>query len=211
MEFAEPRFSDHDPATVAFSELDGAVLTGSGAALAPANPVSALCERAFAAGTPVFGSGRGAILGAAILGAEIGPERESEIARGLVPAGHPMTAGRRERFDALIRGGESIARAPSGALVAARDATGAPEALASGDGVFWGCLYQPEAGLTDLAYWLARTAPRVARAIAKIAEDPAVHARLLAKHRISLDLIDEAYRRTELANWLAMLETRRSP
>ncbi|WP_340107275.1 hypothetical protein [Pikeienuella sp. HZG-20] len=209
--YVEPWFSDHDPAAVDLAAFDGVAIAGSGrapdAGEAGAGPVAAFCARAFRAGRPVFGSGRGMLSGAALLGAAVGPGPESGVARGIRPLEHPLTGGRRRRFDAPMRGGEAVARPPSGAEIAAVDAAGAPVALAYDVGGvrFWGCRYQPEATLFDLAFWLKRQAPRAAREIALAAQDPVAHARLIVKHRINADLLDPAYRTTELANWLESL------
>lgn len=199
---AEPWFSDFDPGAIDPARFDGAILTGWAALseITGERPDTALAERLMSAGVPLFGSGRGFLISASLLGASFAQGPEAGIRRGLMRG--------EERFDAFASGGAVLAEAPSGAKVITVDAAGVPQAIATAG--FRGCRYQPEATLRTLAHWLGKSSPRMAREIGMIAAEPVAHARLLAKHRIGLDLLDPASRMKEVSAWLESLgnETR---
>lgn len=217
--FARPYFPGYDPAAADPAEHDGMAVTGSGvgwtAADARARPFHDLYERAFAAGRPVIGSCWGLQLGAVTLGGAVGAGPngvEFEFARDIRHNGHAMHAGRRESFDAICIHRDDVLTPPEGAVVTAGNAHTRVQAMVyeSGGVTFWGVQYHPECTLAHVAHWHAAKAtpaasPRAAAEIARIAADPPPNARLCAKRRIGLDLLDADYRRTELANWTKLL------
>jgi GMP synthase (glutamine-hydrolysing) len=130
----------------------------------------------------------------------------------LRPAQHPITGGRRSSFDAITFHQDELVKLPEGATMAAGNDHSAVQALAyDRDGVsFWGTQYHPECGLAEIAFLLRTSAllntglkRGLAHDLGRIAEDPGFHARLCAKHRIGLDILDRRYHMTELANWLS--------
>lgn len=219
IDIAQPMFSDHNADAIDFASFDGMAVTGSGVSWSAADdraaPYRDMCERAFKAGTPVFGSCWGMQTAAMALGGEVqaGPNGvEAGFARSVRPTDHPMHAGRRESFDVICMHRDDVTRAPEGAVVTAtNDHTGIQAfAYDQGDVSFWGVQYHPEATVVDVGYWFARSGPadgrekhaRAAREIARIAEDPVFHANAAAKHRVGVDILDRAYHLTELRNWL---------
>ena len=221
---AAPYFDDFDPAAYDLSAFDGMAVTGSGVAWSGADerarPFWDMFERAFKAGTPAFGSCWGMQTAAVALGGvtEAGPNGvEAGVARAVRPLGdHPMTAGRRAAFDVVAMHRDDVTQAPEGAVVTAMNDHTAVQAFAyERDGVdFWGVQYHPECWLDDAAFWLSRpgsawsemesaeTRLKRAEAMKRVAADPAHHVALAVKHGINLDLLDRAYHRTELGNWL---------
>ena len=126
------------------------------------SPFWVMYEKAFAAGTPSFGSCWGMQTAAVALGGETkaGPNGvEVGFARAIRPADHPMMAGRRDGFDALAMHRDDVTRAPEGAVVTASNDHTAVQAFAyeAGDADFWGVQYHPECRLRDVAHWLGRT------------------------------------------------------
>ena len=74
---------------------------------------------------------------------------------------------------------------------------------------FWGAQYHPECWLEDAAFWLSRPGPAWskaeaarAKALKRVADDPAANATLAVKFGVNLDILDRSYHRTELRNWL---------
>lgn len=214
--FAQPYFSNHDIESLDMGGYDGVVVTGSGVEWSGADerarPFWEIYEKTFAAGAPAFGSCWGMQTAAVALGGETkaGPNGvEAGFARGVRPADHPMTAGRRDGFDVIAMHRDDVTRAPEGAVVTAVSDHTAIQAFAydRGEVSFWGVQYHPECELTDVAYWFSRSDDAAlkakAREVKSVAEDPLTYARLCAKHRIGVDILDRRYHRTELANWLA--------
>ncbi len=220
-DYAQPYFSDHDIGAHDFTACDGMIVTGSVAARSAvdeqARPFWKMHEAAFAAGVPVFGSGWGMVTAAVVLGGSVAAtDPDMGITRMIRPVDHPMMTGRRDGFDAIALSRERVAHAPEGAIITAIAQDGAIMALACDQGTtrFRGVQYHPERGLADLAFWLSRPGPArpglarsaarqaLARDMRLIAEDPAFHAPLCARHRVGLDLLDQTYRMTELATWV---------
>ena len=152
---------------------------------------------------------------AVVLGAETkaGPNGvEAGFARDVRPTDHPMHAGRRASFDVICMHRDDVTRAPKGAVVtAANDHTGIQAfAYDQGDVSFWGVQYHPEATVKDVGYWFSRATSaeghenraKAGRQIARIAEDPVLHADSAARHRVGVDILDRAYHLTEIRNWL---------
>ena len=217
--FATPYFSDHDLSAIDFDQYDGVALTGSGVEWSAADdraaPVWRLCEAAFAAKTPVMGCCWGMQVGAVVLGGEAkaGPNGvEPGFARDVRPTEHPMHAGRRESFDVIAMHRDDVTRAPEGAVVTATNDHTAIQAFVyeAADADLWAVQYHPECAVADVGYWFSRDSAaegnvkrgRAGREIARIAEDPVLHAAAAAKHRVGIDILDRAYHLTELRNWL---------
>ena len=108
IDIAQPMFSDHNADAIDFASFDGMAVTGSGVSWSAADdraaPYRDMCERAFKAGMPVFGSCWGMQTAAMALGGQVqaGPNGvEAGFARSVRPTDHPMHAGRRESFDVI--------------------------------------------------------------------------------------------------------------
>jgi len=219
VEIAQPMFSDHNADAIDFASFDGMAVTGSGVSWSAADeraaPYWEMYERAFKAGTPVFGCCWGMQNAAVVLGGETkaGPNGvEAGFARAVSPTDHPMHAGRRESFDVICMHRDDVTRAPEGAIITAtNDHTGIQAfAFDQGEVSFWGVQYHPEATVKDVGYWFSRSGPaegnekrtRAGKEIARIAEDPVFHANAAAKHRVGVDILDRAYHLTEIRNWL---------
>lgn len=217
IEIAQPMFSDHDPDAIDFAAFDGMAVTGSGVSWSAederARPYWEMYERAFNAGKPVFGCCWGMQNAAVVLGGETkaGPNGvEAGFARDIRPTDHPMHAGRRASFDVICMHRDDVTRAPDGAVVTATNDHTGVQAFAYDQGAvsFWGVQYHPEATVRDVGYWFARTGGddrkqlKAGREIARIAEDPVLHANAAAKHRVGVDILDRAYHLTEIRNWL---------
>ncbi len=219
VDYAQPFFSDHDIEAIDFATYDGIAVTGSGVSWSAADEKAApfwpVYERAFAAGVPVVGCCWGMQLAAVVLGGEAkaGPNGvEAGFARAVRPTDHPMHAGRREQFDAICMHHDDVTRAPDGAVVTATNDHTGVQAFVFEDGAtsFWGVQYHPEATVQDVGYWFGRSSPaegnenrmKAGREIARIAEDPVLHANAAAKHKVGVDILDRAYHLTELRNWL---------
>ena len=217
--FASPYFSDHDLSAIDFSAYDGMAITGSGVEWSAADdraaPFWRICEAAFASGTPVLGSCWGMQVGAVVLGgtAEAGPNGvEPGFARAIRPTDHPMHAGRRDSFDVIAMHRDDVTKAPEGAVVTATNDHTAIQAFAyeKADADLWAVQYHPECTVADVGYWFGRDSAasgdakraRAGREIARIAEDPILHASAAAKHRVGIDILDRSYHLTELRNWL---------
>lgn len=216
---AAPFFDDFDAAAYDLGAFDGMAVTGSGVAWSGADeaarPFWEMYERAFAAGTPAFGSCWGMQTAAVVLGGAVGEGPngvERGFARSVAPVGaHPMMAGRREAFDVACMHRDDVIRAPEGAVVTATNDHTAIQAMAYDQGSvsFWGVQYHPEVWLKTVAFWLSRPGPAWskaeaarAKALNRVAEDPAANALLAVKCGVNLDILDRDYHRTELRNWL---------
>ena len=218
-EVAAPYFDGFDPDAYDLAAYDGMVVTGSGVGWSAederARPFWDMFERAFAAGTPSFGSCWGMQTAAVTLGGEAkaGPNGvERGFARSVRPVGdHPMMAGRREAFDVLCMHRDDVTRAPEGAMVTATNDHTAIQAFAYDQGgvSFWGVQYHPEIWLKEVAHWISRPGDAwseaeaaKAKALLRVADDPAQNAFLAVKFGVNMDILDRPYHRTELRNWL---------
>ena len=217
VEIAQPMFSDHNADAIDYANFDGMAVTGSGvswsAADERAKPYWDMYERAFGAGTPVFGCCWGMQNAAVVLGGETkaGPNGvEAGFARDIRPTDHPMHAGRRESFDVICMHRDDVTRAPTGAVVTAMNDHTGIQAFAYDEGAvsFWGVQYHPEATVRDVGYGFSRsgaedkTRQKAGREIARIADDPVLHADAAARHRVGVDILDRSYHLTEIRNWL---------
>lgn len=123
-------------------------------------PMLALCDRAFEAGLPQFGTCWGIQLPAFVAGGEVkaNPKgREMGIGRKirLTEAGkkHPMMKGKPEVYDHFVSHDDEVTRLPEGSiLLAGNDFSHVQAAeIRHKKGVFWGLQYHPEYDLHEMA------------------------------------------------------------
>lgn len=214
------------------SDYAGLVVTGSTLKLADGSPEVTrqidLMRAALAAGLAVFGSCWGLQVAAVATGGEAGPNPkggEYGFARDLAPTqagrGHPLLAGRPERFDAPAVHGDAVLRLPAHATLLASNACSIQAvAIEHGPGVFWGTQYHPETDLDVLGIMLRMSASEMiadgkapdeaavaalADDLARLHADGAGHPDLLARHRLDGQITQDANRRREIGNFLAFL------
>ncbi|MEM7507361.1 MAG: type 1 glutamine amidotransferase [Pseudomonadota bacterium] len=170
IEVTRPYFDGWDPGRIAFDNLDGMVVTGSGVAWSGADARARgfwqLYERAFASGVPALGSCWGLQTAAVVLGGDTGAGPngvEAGFARevSLTDTGrdHPLHRGREGRFDVLCMHRDDVTRLPEGAVATATNAHTQVQAMVYEDGTtqFWGMQYHPEITLSDVAYYFSRS------------------------------------------------------
>ena len=215
------------PAGKALSDFDGIAWTGSALScymdLPEVNNQLRLAEKAFASGTPVFGSCWGLQVMAVALGGGVrkNPKgREIYVGKKitLTKAGvdHPMYEGKGACFDALSVHGDEVETLPAGTVVLAGNGMSHVQAAAieEGGNSFWGVQYHPEFDFGTMAIVLRRLAaqlveegifdnrPQVeARAenLRRIESDPQCAPR---GSELSPSISESAVRRRELSNWL---------
>ncbi|TXM69121.1 type 1 glutamine amidotransferase [Methylobacterium sp. WL69] len=220
------------PAGMDLSAYAGLVVTGSTLKLADGTPETtrqiALMRAALAAGLSVFGSCWGMQVAAVATGGAAGPNPkggEYGFARALAPTrsghGHPLLAGRPDRFDAPAIHGDAVLRLPAHATLLASNACSIQAIeIVHGPGVFWGTQYHPETDLDALGIMLRMSASEMiadgqcpdAAAVAAFADDlarlhadRAGHPDLLARHRLDAQITEDANRRREIGNFLDFL------
>jgi GMP synthase (glutamine-hydrolysing) len=123
-------------------------------------PMLALCDRAFEAGLPQFGTCWGIQLPAFVAGGEVkaNPKgREMGIGRKmrLTEAGkkHPMMKGKPEVYNHFVSHDDEVTRLPEGSvLLSGNDFSHVQAAeIRYKKGVFWGLQYHPEYDLHEMA------------------------------------------------------------
>lgn len=123
-------------------------------------PMLKLCDRAFEAGIPQFGTCWGIQLPAFVAGGEVkaNPKgREMGIGRKihLTEAGkkHPMMKGKPEVYNHFVSHDDEVTRLPEGSiLISGNDFTRVQAAeIKYKKGVFWGLQYHPEYDLHEMA------------------------------------------------------------
>ena len=123
-------------------------------------PMLALCDRAFEAGLPQFGTCWGIQLPAFVAGGEVkaNPKgREMGIGRKirLTEAGkkHPMMKGKPEVYNHFVSHDDEVTRLPEGSvLLSGNDFSRVQAAeIRYKKGVFWGLQYHPEYDLHEMA------------------------------------------------------------
>lgn len=214
-------------------EFDAVFLTGSPLHVYEDSPEVArqiaFMRNVFASTTPSFGSCAGLQLAVATAGGKVRKmptQLEAGIARRITPteAGrtHPMLAGRAASWDAPAIHGDEVEQLPANATLLASNAVTTVQAaeIRHDGGVFWGVQYHPELAPGEIAVALRRQADDLVEA--GLADDTAAvetRADLLdALQRdpdrrslhwmlgVDREFADEARRRTELTNFLDMLE-----
>ncbi|MBN1497719.1 MAG: type 1 glutamine amidotransferase [Spirochaetes bacterium] len=119
-----------------------------------------ICDRAFEAGLPQFGTCWGIQLPAFVAGGEVKPNpkgREMGIGRKirLTEEGknHPMMAGKPEVYSHFVSHDDEVTRLPRGAVLIAGNDFSAIQAaeIRHKKGVFWGLQYHPEYDLHEMA------------------------------------------------------------
>ena len=184
----------------------------------------------FAAGTPSFGSCAGLQVAVAVAGGDVGPAARHEVgfARRISSTAegreHPLLAGRPAVWDALAIHSDAVARLPPGATLLAGNTTCPIQAveIRHDRGVFWGVQYHPELALSEMAAAIRRQGDDVldqglARSEADVERQAvlldAIHAEpdrpdLAWRLGIDEEITDQARRRRELVNFIAMLRAR---
>jgi GMP synthase (glutamine-hydrolysing) len=178
----------------------------------------------FRSGTPSFGSCAGLQVAAVAAGgtARANPRGcEPGLARDLSPnaagAGHPLLAGRPERFEAGAIHTDEVAVLPDGALLLASNphtTVQAAEIVHEG-GTFWGVQYHPELPLAEIGAALRRQADQIV-AQGVLPDAAAVEARAAALEALergeavpglpaTLELTDPWRRQRELRNFIEFL------
>jgi GMP synthase (glutamine-hydrolysing) len=211
---------------------DGVVFTGSTLHVSDDLPAVRrqieLMRACLEAGRTVFGSCWGVQVAAAITGGRTGRNPrgpEYGFARDLspTPAGlaHPLLAGRPSRYDAPAMHLDAVIEPPPGAVVLAGNALLDVQAIEIrlGPGLFWGTQYHPELDLDDLGAMLRLNADDVVEAgvrpdqaaveayaddLCRIADAPAA-SELAARHCLGPEILEDACRRREIANFLDAL------
>jgi GMP synthase (glutamine-hydrolysing) len=131
-----------------------------------------LAKRAFAVGTPQFGTCWGIQMGAVAAGGEVkaNPKgREMGLARRirLAPQGvrHPMMKGRAPVFTGFISHLDEVTRIPRGAaLLATNDFTNVQAlAITHKKGTFWATQYHPEYDLHEMARLIIAREPKLVK------------------------------------------------
>lgn len=191
-----------------------------------------LAKRAYAAGTPQFGTCWGIQMGAVAAGGEVKPNpkgREMGLARRirLTAAGtrHPFLKGRAAVFTGFISHLDMVTKLPRGAQWLATNDFSPVQALAirHKKGEFWATQYHPEYDLHDMARLIvAREGKLVKEGFYRNHADLASHVRkleALAKNPgstslrwqldIGDDILDPAVRQLEVAHWVNDLVLRR--
>ena len=182
----------------------------------------------FARGIPMFGSCWGLQLAAVVAGGEVGLNpagREVAFARKitLTTEGHlhPMHARRAAAFDAPAIHSDVVTRLPADTVITARNAISEVQAaeIRFGRGVFWGVQYHPEYRLHDVASVIRRYGQtlvegffadlaeleRYAADLSALEADPKRHD-IAWRLGLDADIVSDAIRQTELANWVSFLE-----
>jgi len=237
VEIAFPADPDPDlPGHADLAGYDGVAWTGSSLTIHHADDPRVarqigLARAAYRAGVASFGSCWAAQLAVAAAGGRCARNprgREFGISRAITlsPEGraHPLFAGRPAVFDAFTSHEDEVVGAGGGATVLAGNAWSRVQAVdvARGAGRFWALQYHPEYDLHEVAS-LARlrrdelvaqgTWASARDADAWIERAEALFARpgdaeLAAELGVGADLLDEAVRTREVANWLAALRSR---
>jgi GMP synthase (glutamine-hydrolysing) len=218
------------PTAAGLADYDGVALTGSALHLWNREPAVLrqieLARAVYKARVPFFGSCWGIQIGAVAAGGDVRRNvagREVGFARNiaLTPEGarHPLLAGRPAAFTAPAIHLDIVTAPPQDCTVLATNSYSAFQALEirQDGGTFWGVQYHPEFSLTELQAIIRSRAPILSdEGFAKdeaamidwcdeIAELDRDRTRLdLAwKHGLDAEVIDDARRTRELANWIA--------
>jgi GMP synthase (glutamine-hydrolysing) len=220
-----------------FAAYDGVVLTGSLLSAYEDRPEVrrqiAFLRAAADAALPVFGSCWGLQLAAVSFGGAVARSAkggEIGFARKitLTQAGraHPLHAGRGPAYDAPAVHNDEVTAVPPGTMVTASNSISAVQGAEIPLGpksTFWGVQYHPEFSLGDMANVVRRSRHdmindgrvRDEDEAARIADDLATlqtardRTDLAWRYGLDADVLDDAVRSREVANWLASLTPRR--
>ncbi len=184
-----------------------------------------LCDAAYEAGIPQFGSCWAAQLAVYVAGGEVKPHpkgREMGLARKvrLTPEGlkHPMYEGKPPVFDGFISHDDEITRLPEGAECLASNGFTDVQSVAVQyrKGIFWAPQYHPEYDLHELARLIvAREEKLIRQGLFRTHEDLMAYVEDLEeiykddsrldlrwKYGIDEDVLSDSVRQVEFANWL---------
>ncbi len=184
-----------------------------------------LCDAAYEAGIPQFGSCWAAQLAVYVAGGEVKPHpkgREMGLARKvrLTPEGlkHPMYEGKPPVFDGFISHDDEVTRLPEGAVCLASNYFTDVQSVSVEykNGIFWAPQYHPEYDLHELARLIVAREERLIRQglfrtredllsyVADLEEIYKDDSRLDLrwKYGIDEDVLSDDVRQLEFVNWL---------
>ena len=182
-------------------------------------------RQCFKAGIPAFGSCWAAQIAVVAAGGACAANpggREMGIARKitLTPEGraHPLYEGKADVFDGFISHDDEITELPEGAVRLAGNAFTRVQSVSVDfdGGTFWGLQYHPEYDLhemarltwcridklTGLGFFADRQAGEDHVVLLEALHDDPARKDIAWKLGIDDDIMDKAYRRTEVRNWL---------
>ena len=182
-------------------------------------------RQCFKAGIPAFGSCWAAQIAVVAAGGACAANpwgREMGIARKitLTPEGraHPLYEGKADVFDGFISHDDEITELPEGAVRLAGNAFTRVQSVSVDfdGGTFWGLQYHPEYDLhemarltwcridklTGLGFFADRQAGEDHVILLEALHDDPARKDIAWKLGIDDDIMDKAYRRTEVRNWL---------
>ena len=182
-------------------------------------------RQCFKAGIPAFGSCWAAQIAVVAAGGACAANpggREMGIARKitLTPEGraHPLYEGKADVFDGFISHDDEITELPEGAVRLAGNAFTRVQSVSVDfdGGTFWGLQYHPEHDLhemarltwcridklTGLGFFADRQAGEDHVVLLEALHDDPARKDIAWKLGIDDDIMDKAYRRTEVRNWL---------
>lgn len=216
--------------------FDAVFLTGSPLHVYDETPETkrqlAFMRTVYASGSPSFGSCAGLQIAVAAAGGTVRRmtnRTEVGLARRITPTAagrdHPLLAGRPPAWDAPAIHSDEVEHLPDGATLLATNAIARVHAveIRHDQGVFWGVQYHPELALGEVAAALRRQADSlIDDGLADRRDDVMEQAeRFSALHRapdnraarwrlgVDDEVADEARRRTELRNFIALAAAHR--
>lgn len=184
-----------------------------------------LCDAAYEAGVPQFGSCWAAQLAVYVAGGEVKPHpkgREMGLARKvrLTPEGlkHPMYEGKPPVFDGFISHDDEITRLPEGGECLASNYFTEVQSVSVKykNGIFWAPQYHPEYDLHELARLIvAREEKLIRQGLFRSHDDVSEYVEDLEKiysdrsrtdlrwkYAIDEDVLSDSIRQLEFVNWL---------
>jgi GMP synthase (glutamine-hydrolysing) len=217
------------PEGASLGDYDGVAITGSPLHIWKREPESLrqieLAREIFKSGVPFFGSCWGLQVAAVAAGGDVQKNprgREFGYARRIAPtaegARHALLSGRPALYDAPCSHLDEVATLPPDATLLASNAVSRVQAaeIRHAGGTFWGVQYHPEYVHSVLAYILDQRADDLVAEgfFADHAQSKAYSADLVAldaearrdicwRLGLNADVVDNAQRRTEIANFVA--------
>lgn len=222
-EVAEPYQEDFSLESLNLAKFDGVVFTGSGVSWSTQDhqclPQQKAMEAVFRAQLPTLGSCNGMQLAATVLGGSVRASpngRELGVARDIqlteFGSSHAYHLGRKSGFCSPCIHRDEVHKLPVGAELTATNNHSQVQAMVyEKDGIqFWGTQYHPEYTLKQMCTVLQKPGtlfqadPKYVDALIAIDEGGAPG----QKCQLLIDPSDfsEAYRMTELRNWISFIE-----
>ncbi len=228
--------SDPDPMMLApLDSYDGVAITGSSLNIHRREPESLrqieFVRAVFAAGLPIFGSCWGLQLATVAAGGEVAANprgREVAFARKITLTetgrNHPMHRGRAIAFDAPAIHADEVATLAPNTTVTATNAMSQVQAaeIRAGDSIVWAVQYHPEYSLEEIAATVRRyghilvdegffesldALELYARDVGALSDD-ASRRDIAWRLDIGRELLVEAERQREIANWMTQCVVR---